>query len=111
MRQWAIGLVLVGLAALVGLGVWYDQTLLLQVYVLAATGVYGLAGYLDDLPRAGWYATAAMFIAGAAMGALAYHGDVRLLFAVMWLTLIIWIETKIRHWLSDVIGEVFNLLN
>lgn len=111
MKQWLLGLLLASLAGLVGWGVWFGQTLLLQVYVIAATGIYGLAGYLDDLPYAGGYAAASMVVVGACMGALAYHGEVGLLFAIMWLAVMIFIEVGIRHWLSDVLDGVADLLS
>ena len=110
-RQWALGCSLAVVAGLVGWGVWHGQTLLLQVCVIAATGIYGLAGYLDDFYGAGWHAAASMLVAGACMGALAYHGEVGLLLAIGWLALVIWIEVGIRHWLSDVLGGVADLLS
>ena len=110
-RQWALGCSLAVLAGLVGWGVWHGRTLLLQACVIAATGIYGLAGYLDDFHGAGWYAAASMFVAGGCMGALAYHGEVGLLLAIGWLAMMIWIEVGIRHWLSDVLGGVADLLS
>lgn len=104
MKSWALGLLLAGLSVLTAWGVWHDQTLLLQVYVVVACGIYGLAAYLENVPHAGWYATASMFVAGAAMGALAYHGEAALLFVLIWLAVMIWIEITVRHWLSDLFG-------
>ena len=95
MKQWVLGLLLAMLVGLVGWGAWHGQTLLLQVYVIAATGIYGLARYLDDLPYAEWYAAASMFVAGGCIGTLAYYGEVGLLFAILWLAMVTWIEVKI----------------
>jgi hypothetical protein len=56
------------------------------------------------------YRTVAMFIAGAAMGALAYHGEAALLFAVIWIAVLIWVEHKLRSWLGEMIGDVLDWL-
>jgi hypothetical protein len=95
MKSWALGLLLAGLSVLTAWGVWH---------VVVACGIYGLAAYLENVPHAGWYATASMFVAGAAMGALAYHGEAALLFVLIWLAVMIWIEITVRHWLSDLFG-------
>lgn len=110
MKQWTLGIAVAGLAAATFWGVWHAQTLLLQVCVVIACGIYMCAGYLDRLPRAGGYAAASMFVAGAALGALAYHGEAALLYALMWLAAMIWIEVKVRHWLGDLLGTLSDLL-
>ena len=66
--------------------------LLLQACVIAATTIDRLAGYLDDVPDAGWHAAASMSVAGVCIIALAHHGEIGLLFSILWLAVMIWIR-------------------
>jgi hypothetical protein len=50
-----------------------------------------------------------MFVAGAAVGALAMHGTVALLYALLWLALIAWIEHQMRSWLGELVSNALDM--
>jgi hypothetical protein len=97
------------LAVLAGWGAWHGHTLLLQGLVIAAGGVYVGLKRVPKLPHNGAYRGAAMFVAGAAVGALAMHGTVALLYALLWLALIAWIEHQMRSWLGELVSNALDV--
>jgi hypothetical protein len=118
--QAGFGGLLAVLGAAVGWGVWEGRTTVLQVLVLACVATYGAVGWVASrdkpplegmlLSYGGAYRAVAMFIAGAAIGALAYHGEIALLYAALWAGMLIWVERMLRSRLGDAIGDIFDWL-
>jgi hypothetical protein len=110
---------LAALGAAVVWGVWEARTTALQILVIGCVATYGAAGWVASreegflqgaLPQGGTYRTVAMFIAGAGMGALAYHGTIALLYAAMWAGVLIWVEHKLRSRFGEMIGDLLDWL-
>ena len=110
---------LAALGAAVVWGAWEARTTALQVLVIGCVATYGAAGWAasreegvlqDALPDGGTYRTVAMFIAGAGMGALAYHGTIALLLAAMWAGVLLWVEHKLRSRFGEMIGDLLDWL-
>lgn len=110
MLHLALGTGIAVLAVLAGWGAWHGHTVLLQGLVVAAGAVYVGLGRVPELAHNGAYRGAALFVAGAAIGALAFHGTVALLYALLWLVLIAWIEHQMRSWLGEVVSNVLDAL-
>ena len=109
MLQLVFGIGIAILAVLVGWGTWHEHTLLLQGLVIAAGGVYVGLKHVPKLPHNGAYRGSAMFVAGAAVGALAFYGTVALLYALLWLALIAWVEHQMRSWLGELVSNVLDV--
>lgn len=110
---------LAALGAAVGWGVWEARTTALQILVIGCVATYGAAGWAASreegvlqgaLPHGGTYRSVAMFIAGAGMGALAYHGTIALLYAAMWAGVLLWVEHKLRSRFGEMIGDLLDWL-
>ncbi|MCS3651942.1 hypothetical protein GGQ08_003160 [Salinibacter ruber] len=91
---------LAALGAAVVWGAWEARTTALQVLVIGCVATYVAAGWAASreegvlqgaLPHGETYRTVAMFIAGAGIGALAYHGTVDLLLAAMLAGIVLWV--------------------
>jgi hypothetical protein len=117
--QAGLGTLLAALGAAVGWGVWEAQTTALQILVIGCVATYGAAGWVASreegplrgaLPNSEAYRTTAMFIAGAGTGALAYHGEIALLYAAIWAGALIWVEHKLRSRFGELIGDLFDWL-
>jgi len=92
--------VLALLAGITGWCAWHGHTTALQLLVLAAGAAYAGAGQLRGLTRPEWARAAAIFVAGAAVGALAYFGEISLLFWILAAGLFLWIEMQLRRWVA-----------
>jgi hypothetical protein len=117
--QAGFGTLLAALGFVAGWGVWEAQTTALQGLVIGCIAMYVAAGWVASreedplqgaLPNGGVYRTLAMFIAGAGMGALAYHGEVALLYAAIWASALVWVEHKLRSRFGELIGDLFGWL-
>jgi hypothetical protein len=108
-------LTLAALVAGVGWGALAGQTTVLQVLMVGAVATYLAAGWaLDRSPAvpsfSGACRGAAILIAGAAVGGLAYYSEVALLHAMIWAAVLIWVERAVRSHLGDLIGGLFGWL-
>ena len=110
---------LAALGAAVVWGVWEARTTALQILVIGCVATYGAAGWAasreegvlqDALPDGGTYRTVALFIAGAGMGALAYHGTIALLLAAMWAGVLLGVEHRLRSRFGEMIGDLLDWL-
>jgi hypothetical protein len=117
--QVGIWSLLAAIGAAVVWGVWEARTTALQILVIASVAIYVAAGWAasreegflqDALPHGGTYRAVAMFIAGAGMGALAYHGKIALLYAAMWAGVLLWVEHKLRSRFGEMIGDLLDWL-
>ena len=98
-------------AVLIGWNVAVADTTMIQIGALVTTFLGWGAHEVDGLPRGGTLGTLAFFLAGAAMGACAYHGDVSILIAILWVGLFFWIKRTIRQEVADAFDVLKDLLD
>jgi hypothetical protein len=88
-------LVLSGIT-LVGWSVWQQDTTLAQFVVIGAVAAAAWMERTSSVERSGLWQGGFYFVSGAGLGMLAYHGEVSILMAALWLALGFWIERQMR---------------
>jgi len=93
----------VGLVVL-GIGIWLEDTTMVQGLVLGALVLAVLACRWPSLSRRGIWEGVFYFLSGAGIGMLAYHGDVSILLVAVWIALSFWIERGLREDVQPLFG-------